>query len=207
VWQAARFVARNPAVGGAFLCDLLATTLAMPIALFPVINDERFGGAPQTLGLFMTALGAGGLVASVGSGAVTRSRHPGRILLTASAVWGLALASVGVVHSLPVALLLVAAAGAADMIAVITRGTIVQLGTPDSYRGRVSAMEHVIGAAGPHVGNLRAGLVAGASSVGVAFVAGGALCVVAIGLLAALVPSLRRLDLAASAPVTARTPA
>lgn len=207
VWQAARFVARTPAVGGAFLCDLLATTLAMPIALFPVVNGERFGGAPQTLGLFVTALGVGGLVASAGSGSVTRSRHPGRMLLAAGTVWGAALAGVGFAHSLVVALLLVAAAGAADTIAVIARGTIVQLGTPDAYRGRVSAMEHVVGAAGPHLGNVRAGLVAGLSSVGVAFVTGGALCVLALGAVAALVPSLRRLDLAASAPAPARTPA
>lgn len=205
VWQAARFVSRTPTVGGAFLCDLLATTLSMPVALFPVINDERFGGAPQTLGLLMTAIGAGGLVASVASGAVTRSARPGRVLLAAGMVWGAALGGIGLTHSLAVALALVATAGAADTVSVVARGTIVQLGTPDAYRGRVSAMDYVIGAAGPQVGNLRAGLVASVSSGGVAFLAGGALCVATLGLVAMLVPPLRRFDLtarAAPAPAT-----
>lgn len=203
VWRAARFVARRPTVAGALLCDLLATTLAMPIALFPVLNSERFGGTPQTLGLFITALGVGGLVASALSGAMTRYPYPGRVMLAATATWGISLGLVGLVPHLPTSLLLVVLAGAADTVSVISRGTIVQLGTPDGYRGRVTAMEHVVGTAGPHLGNVRAGLVAGAFSGGVAFVVGGAMCLAAVVALVALFPSLRQADLARAAPQSA----
>ncbi len=85
-----------------------------------------------------------------------------------------------------------AVAGAADTISVISRGALVQLATPDAYRGRVSAAEDVVGMAGPYLGNFRAGLVAGATTAGVAAISGGLLCVLGIAAVAAATPALRR---------------
>lgn len=100
-------------------------------------------------------------------------------------------------ESLVVVLVLLGVAGAADTWAVISRGTIVQLTTPESYRGRVSAMEHVVGAAGPQLGNFRAGLVAAASSGNVAIVTGGVACALSMVVLLARVPALRRFRVSA----------
>ena len=72
------------ALGGSFLTDLAATALAMPVALFPVINQERFGGNPETLGLFLSAIAVGGIGAGLLSGAVTRALRPGAIQLVAA---------------------------------------------------------------------------------------------------------------------------
>lgn len=58
-----RFIGGRPVLMGAFATDLIATVLAMPIALFPVVNAERFGGSPQTLGLFLSAIAVGGIAA------------------------------------------------------------------------------------------------------------------------------------------------
>jgi predicted MFS family arabinose efflux permease len=187
-----RFIAGRPVLAGAFLTDLLATVLAMPIALFPVVNAERFGGGPQTLGLFLSAIAVGGITAGLASGAVTRARRPGLVMLAAAAVWGLALAAFGVAPSLWLVLGCLAVAGAADTISVISRAALVQLVTPDDYRGRVSAVEDVVGMAGPYLGNFRAGLVAGMTSAGFAAVSGGLLCVLGIAAVAATNAALRR---------------
>jgi predicted MFS family arabinose efflux permease len=187
-----RFIAGRPVLAGAFLTDLLATVLAMPIALFPVVNAERFGGGPQTLGLFLSAIAVGGITAGLASGAVTRARRPGLVMLAAAAVWGLALAAFGVAPSLWLVLGCLAVAGAADTISVISRAALVQLVTPDAYRGRVSAVEDVVGMAGPYLGNFRAGLVAGMTSAGFAAVSGGLLCVLGIAAVAATNAALRR---------------
>jgi MFS family permease len=187
-----RFIAGRPVLAGAFLTDLIATVLAMPIALFPVVNAERFGGDPQTLGLFLSAIAVGGIAAGLASGAVTRARRPGLVMLVAAGVWGVALAAFGTAPTLWLALGCLAVAGAADTISVISRGALVQLATPDAYRGRVSAVEDIVGMAGPYLGNFRAGLVAGATTAGVAAVSGGLLCVLGIAVLAATVPTLRR---------------
>lgn len=192
VTDAARLVARVPALGGAFLSDLCATVLAMPMALFPVLNSAKFGGSPQTLGFLLSAVAVGGVTAAALSGLVTHRQRTGIVLMACGAVWGGSLAGVGLTGSLPAVLALLGIAGAADTWAVISRGTIVQLTTPESYRGRVSAMEHVVGAAGPQVGNFRAGLVAATSSGNVAIVTGGVACVLSMAVLATWVPQLRR---------------
>lgn len=192
VWEGIRFTGRTPAVRGALLVDLAATVLAMPVAVFPVINEEHFGGAPEVLGLLFAAVAAGGVLASGLSGLITRRDRPGLVLLVCAAVWGASLAAVGLVGQLAAVLGLLAVAGAADTWAVVSRGTVVQSSTPESHRGRVAALEYVAGAAGPHLGNLRAGLVAAGTSGGASLAIGGAACLAGVGLLAVLTPPLRR---------------
>ena len=186
------FAVRTPEVRGAFLADLAATLLAMPVALFPVINAERFGGRPEILGLFTTAVAVGGVLASVLSGLATHRRHPGTVLLACGAVWAVALGAAGLSGHLLVVLGLLAVAGGADTWAVVSRGTVVQSSTPPAYRGRVASLEHIVGSAGPELGNLRAGLVATVTSGGAALAIGGVLGVVATGLIAVTTPALRR---------------
>lgn len=186
------FVVRRPVLRGAFLSDLAATLLAMPIALFPVINQERFDGDPRTLGLFLSAIAVGGVLAGVTSGAVTRCHRPGWVMLAAAAGWGVSLAGFGLAGPLWLALACLVVAGGADTISVVSRGTIVQLATADSHRGRVTATENVVGAAGPDLGNLRAGTVADLTSATTALVSGGLLCVLAVVAVAAGHARLRR---------------
>jgi hypothetical protein len=190
-WEGWRFIAGRPVLRGALLADVLATVLAMPIALFPVVNAERFGGSPQTLGLFLSAIAVGGICAGTVSGIVTRLRRQGAVMLAAAGVWGLAIAGFGLAPDLWLVLGCLALAGAADTVSVITRGAIVQLDTPDSYRGRVSAVEHIIGVSGPDLGNFRAGALASVTSAGFAAVSGGLACALGIAALAATSPALR----------------
>jgi MFS family permease len=200
-----RFAVRTRPVAGALLADLCATLLAMPVAVFPVVNQEKFGGSPKTLGLFLTAIGVGGALASVLSGLSTRHARPGALLLACGGVWGLGLALAGVVDTLPAVLGCLALAGAADTWAVVARGTVVQSATPDAYLGRVAALEHVVGVAGPQMGNLRAGLVASATSGSAALVIGGLACVAGTALLATFIRPLR--TAAVPTPAAAGPPA
>ena len=124
------------------------------------INAARFGGSPQTLGLLSGGLAAGGLVGSVLSGPAGRVSRKARAMLVTVVIWGAALAVFGLANSLWLALPMVALASAADTTSVIFRGSIVQLVTPDRCRGRVTAVDYVVGAGGPALGNVRAGAVA-----------------------------------------------
>lgn len=175
-----RLTVRRPVLRGSFAVDLAATLLAFPVALFPMVNDLRFGGDPGTLGLFLSAVAVGGLLAGVASGLVTRATHLGWIQLGAATVWGVALAGFGLAGPLWLALACLAVAGAADTTSVTSRAAMVQLDTEDRMLGRVSSVEHVIGIAGPDLGNFRAGLVAGVWSPAVAAFSGGVLCVLAV---------------------------
>ncbi|GAA4076960.1 MFS transporter [Streptomyces shaanxiensis] len=186
-----RFLAGHRVVRGALITDLAATVLAMPASLFPLVNAERFGGNPRTLGLFVSALAVGGVTATALSGSVTRLGRPGLVMLGASGTWGVALALFGLTTDPWAGLGLLAVAGAADALAVVSRTTIVQTRTPDALLGRVTAAEQIVGQGGPHLGNLRGGLVAGWSSGATALVTGGLLCVLAVAYVGAATPELR----------------
>ena len=129
-----RFVTRSPVLRGSFLTDLAATALSFPVALFPVVNDERFGGSPRTLGLFLSSVAVGGVVASVLSGTYTRAGRQGVVMLVAAATWGAAIVAFGLVDGLVLTMLALAVAGAADTISVVSRSSITQVTTPDAYR-------------------------------------------------------------------------
>ncbi len=186
------FLRRSRVLAGALLADVSATVLAMPIALFPAINAERFGGSPRTLGLFTAALAAGGLLGSGLSGPVSRVARQGRAMLAAGAVWGLALAVFGIVDGLVPTLACLVIAGAADVSSVVLRSTIVQLETPDELRGRMSATEYVVGASMPQVGNARAGVVGSLTTPGISALSGGLAAVAGAAVVALAFPALVR---------------
>lgn len=186
------FLVRAPVVRGALLTDLAATVLSMPISLFPLVNAERFGGDPRTLGLFLSAVAVGGVAASVLSGTFTRLPRPGLVMLAGSIAWGGSLTVFGLAPDPWVGLACLVLAGAADTVSVVSRGALVQLNTPDALLGRVAAAEQIVGQAGPDLGNLRGGLLAGVTSGAFALASGGLLCVLAVLLVGATTPGLRR---------------
>jgi MFS family permease len=186
------FIRRTPALCGAFLADVNATLFALPVSLFPAINAERFGGNPRILGLFMTAIGAGGLVSAVFAGPLKHARRHGLVMLACVAVWGGAFALFAVAPSLWLTLLALAIAGFADTFTVVVRGIIVQEATPDEFRGRVNAADFLVGAGGSQLGSLEAGLVGSWTSPVISSLSGGLATVAGAAAIGALLPAFRR---------------
>jgi hypothetical protein len=191
---------------GALVSDLAATVLAFPLALFPAINAERFGGSPHTLALLSAAVAVGGILGTTFSGRVSHTRRYGRGMLVATIGWGGALIGFGLVHSLAASCAWLAVAGASDVVSVVLRTSLVQTATPDAYRGRVGAAEYLIGAGGPELGNFRAGVVGSLTTPGLSSVIGGACSLVATAVLAVAMPAVRRYA-AGEAPGTPGEPA
>jgi MFS family permease len=186
------FIRRSQVIAGAFLADLNATVFGLPMALFPAINAERFGGSPGTLGLFTAAIGAGGVITAVFSGPVKHISRQGLAMLITVAVWGAAFAGFAVAPSLWLTLTLLALAGAADMFTVVFRGVIVQSATPDRFRGRVMAADYVVGAGGAQLGNLEAGALGSLTSPTVSALCGGLVTVAGTLAIALALPAFIR---------------
>ena len=190
--QALGFLRRSPVLAGAFLVDLNATIFGLPVALFPAINAERFGGNPTTLGLFTTAIGAGGLICSAFTGPVGRASRQGAWMLGTVAIWGAAFAGFALARPLWLVLGTLALAGAADTFTVVLRGAIVQAVITDEFRGRVTAAEYVIGAAGDSLGRLESGTVGSLTTPTIGALSGGVVTMVLAGVLALAIPSFAR---------------
>ena len=78
------------------------------------------------------------------------------------------------------------------MVSMILRGIVVQMSTPDEFRGRISAVNAMFVVGGPMLGQFESGLVAGLFTPLVSVVSGGAVCIVATLVILALVPSLAK---------------
>jgi MFS family permease len=184
-----RFIGRQPLLVAAFLTDLDAMLLGMPVALFPALNAAHFGGSLRTLGLLNAAVGAGGLVSAVLSGPAARVARQGRGMLAGTMIWGAAIACFGLTASLPLALLMLAVAGAADTLTVTFRAAMVQTVTPDELRGRVSSVEYIIGTGGAPLGNVESGAVASLTTPVISTVAGGLGCIAIAALIGLMFPA------------------
>ena len=187
-----RYIGRSHVLMGAFLADLNATVFGLPVALFPAINAERYGGDPRTLGLFTTAIGVGGLISAALSGPLGRVVRQGRAMLGAVAVWGAAFAGFAIAPALWLTLLMLAIAGAADTFTVVFRGTIVQQTTPDEFRGRVTAADYVVGVSGGQLGDLEAGALGSLTSPVISALAGGLITVAGAAVIGLALPAFAR---------------
>jgi MFS family permease len=187
-----RFVRGRQAIQGAYLIDINAMVFGMPRALFPALATRLFGGGATTLGLLYAAPGAGALIGALTTGWVSRIQRQGLAVIVAVIAWGAAITAFGLVHWLPAALALLAAAGCADVISAVFRSTIVQLSVPDALRGRLAGLQIAVVTGGPRIGDLEAGAVATGFGDTFSVVSGGLACIAGALILARLLPGFRR---------------
>lgn len=173
-----------------FLIDLNAMIFGMPHALFPALGTEIFSGDASTVGLLYAAPGIGALIAALTSGWVSPVSRRGRVVVIAVVIWGVAITIFGLISYLPLALALLAVAGAADVVSAVFRNTILQLVVPDALRGRLSAVHTAVVGGGPRLGDLEAGAVAAVTSVRFSVVSGGVACVIGALAIARFMPQL-----------------
>jgi MFS family permease len=185
-----RFLKGRRLLQATFLIDLNAMVFGMPTALFPAMGTSVFGGNAFTVGLLFAAPGAGALLAALTSGWVSVVRRQGYAVMVAVIIWGAAMAIFGLTNLLGLALVMLAIAGAADVVSAIFRGTIVQLAAPDELRGRLSSIHIAVVAGGPRLGDLESGLVAALTSIRFSVVSGGLACIGGALLLGRWAPQL-----------------
>lgn len=168
-----RFSVGNAVILPVFVVDLVAMIFGMPRAVFPALAEQSFGGA-SALGLMYAAPAAGALVGALTTGWVKRVRRQGLAVLVAVGLWGLSITFVGLsLFSFALTLLLLAFAGAADVVSAVFRGTILLENTPERLWGRVSSLQLMVVTSGPRLGDVEAGLVAGAVGAPASIVVGG----------------------------------
>jgi MFS family permease len=166
--------------------DMNAMFFGMPFALFPALS-ARYGGT-AVVGLLWAAPAVGGIAAMLTSGWAERVHHNGRAIVFAAAAWGVAIAGFGLSHSLWVASLMLALAGAADGVSGISRGALWNETIPDRLRGRLAGVEMISWSSGPLLGNARAGASASVFGLSTAVVAGGAFVVAGSAAIGVLLP-------------------
>jgi MFS family permease len=155
-----RFIRARPVVLGAISLDLFAVLLGGATALLPIYARDILHTGPEGLGLLRAAPAVGAFSMSLALARWTIRRRVGRTLFAAVALFGATtlVFAVSRVFWLSLAALLVN--GAADMVSVVVRQTLVQLDTPDAMRGRVSAVNSIFIGASNQLGEFESGATA-----------------------------------------------
>ncbi len=189
-----QYVRKMPMLLGAFSLDLFAVLLGGAVALMPIFASEVLHTGPRGLGLLRAAPAVGAMATSLILARYPLRRRAGHRLLFAVAVFGAVTVVFGLSRSLWLSLAALALSGAADMISVIVRGSLLQLGTPPEMRGRVSAVNSLFLGASNELGEFESGLTAHWWGAVRAVVYGGIGSMMVAGLWSVMFPGLRRVD-------------
>jgi MFS family permease len=184
------YIAATPVLWLSFAIDIAAMVLAMPRALFPEVAEDRFGSG--SIGWLYAAIAIGSVAAGLTSGWISRVHRQGVALVVSVVLWGLAVAAAGLAPTLWLAVLMLALAGAADLVSAVYRQTILQTYAPDGFQGRLQGVFFAVVAGGPRLGDLRAGVSAALVGSTVAWVGGGIAAAVVATVLAFMFPALLR---------------
>jgi MFS family permease len=177
-----RFIRAQRIVLGAISLDLFAVLFGGATALMPILAVELLHTGAWGLGLLRSAPAVGALLMSVWLARVPLERNVGRIMFLCVGIYAVATVGFGLSSSLWLSLLLLAVMGAADMVSMVIRGSLVQLQTPDHMRGRVSAVNSIFIGASNQLGEFESGLTAAWFGAVPAVILGG-LCSLAVTLL------------------------
>jgi MFS family permease len=189
-----RYVWRQKVIFGAISLDLAAVLLGGATALLPVFARDVLNAGPDVFGMLRAAPAVGAAVVAVVLARRPIQRFAGAWMFGGVAVFGLATIVFALSRDIWLSMLALAVLGAADMISVFIRQTLIQIVTPDPMRGRVAAVSTLFIGASNELGEFESGITARLMGpVGAALFGGfGALAVT--GLWARMFPDLRKAD-------------
>jgi MFS family permease len=188
------FLRGQPVMLGAISLDLFAVLLGGATALLPMFAKDILHVGPWGLGLLRAAPAVGALLLSVWLAQHPLERRVGRTLIGAVAVFGVAMLVFALSASFWLSLIALAVSGAADMVSVVIRQTLVQLETPDAMRGRVSAVNSVFIGASNQLGEFESGATAALLGPVGSVLLGGVGVLLVAGLWTRLFPALWQRD-------------
>ena len=189
--EGVKFVFSVKIITATMLLDFIATFFSSASALLPIFAQDILKVGPEGLGILYGAESVGAFIAGVIVARAGNIKRQGAILLTAVASYGVATAFYGASQLFVLSFFFLALVGASDTVSTILRNTIRQIMTPDHLRGRMTSVNMIFFMGGPQLGNLEAGIVAALFGAPFSVISGGVATVIAVGLVAWLVPQLR----------------
>jgi MFS family permease len=189
-----RFVRDEPVLLGAMALDLFSVLLGGAEALLPVFADQILKVGPQGLGILRAAPAAGAVVMSLYLAHRRPFQRAGRTMLLAVAVFALCIIGFGLSRTFALSVVLLAVSGMADNVSVVIRSTLLQVLTPEHLLGRVSSVNAIFIGSSNELGAFESGVAAKLIGTVPAVLLGGAAALAVVGLVAARVPRLRRLE-------------
>lgn len=176
---------------GCITLDLFAVLLGGATAMLPVFARDILEVGSEGLGFMRGAPAVGAALVALWLSFRPIENNVGVKMLWAVVLFGAATIGFGLSRNLALSLGLLAVLGAADMVSVFIRNSLIQLNTPDAMRGRVSSISGLAISASNELGEMRSGMAAALIGATGAVVFGGAGAIVITAIWAWIFPELR----------------
>ena len=186
------YVRRNKVVLGSISLDLFAVLLGGATAMLPVYARDILHVGANGLGALRAAPAVGSTLIAIALGIRPIKNNVGIKMFAAVAVFGAATVGFGLSTSMPLSLAFLVILGAADMVSVFVRQSLIQLHTPNEMRGRVGAVSSLFISGSNELGEAESGFLAATIGAMPAVVAGGFGAIGVTFLWAWLFPQLRK---------------
>jgi MFS family permease len=188
-----KFVFNEPIILGALSLDLFSVLFGGATALLPVYADEILHVGPSGLGILRAGPAIGAVVMSGVIAWMPPFKRTGRALFSAVATFGLCIIVFGLSTSMVLSVAALVISGAADMVSVFTRSSLLQHRTPAHMFGRVSSVNSMFIGSSNEIGAFESGVTAKLFGTVPSVVLGGVLTLVVVAVTAWRIPSLRKL--------------
>lgn len=186
-----RYVWNERFLLGCVTLDLFAVLLGGVTALLPLFARDILHVGPEGLGIMRASPAVGAALVAFWLSWRPMSHNVGVKMLWGVAIYGGATIAFALSRDILLSLGFLALLGAADMVSVYVRSSLIQLNTPDEMRGRVSAISGVAISASNELGEMRAGIAAALLGATGAVAIGGAGAIFITILWAWIFPELR----------------
>ncbi|WP_413567982.1 MFS transporter [Bdellovibrio sp. HCB117] len=189
-----KFVFKHPILLPALSLDMISVLFGGVTALLPIFANEILFVGPKGLGILRAAPPIGATMMSLYLSR-TNGMRTGRWLLSAVTGFGFCILVFGLSTNFYLSVAALALSGSFDSISMVIRSAAVQLSSPDHMRGKISALNSIFIGSSNEIGELESGIAAKLLGTVPAVYFGGIMCILTVGLIGYLSPSLRKLDL------------
>lgn len=190
----AKFVFKHPILFPAMSLDMISVLFGGVTALLPIFASEILMVGPKGLGALRAAPAVGATFMSLYLSRSNQMRT-GTWLLSAVTGFGVCILIFGLSQNFYLSLAALALSGAFDSISMLIRGAAVQLTSPDHMRGKIAAVNSIFIGSSNEIGELESGLAAKFLGTLPSVYFGGIMCILTVGVISFLFPTLRKMDL------------
>jgi MFS family permease len=186
-----RFIWSRPVILGAITLDLVAVLLGGATALLPIFAKDIFMTDAWGLGILRSTSSVGSIIAALVLANYPLRAHVGRTMFFCVITYGLCTIGFGLSTNIVMAGVFLLTLGAADMVSVVIRQSLIQMETPNEMRGRVMAVHTILTGTSNQLGEFESGLLASFIGAVPTVIFGGAGAIASALLWMRLFPTLR----------------
>jgi MFS family permease len=190
-----KFVFSHPVLLPALMLDMISVLFGGVTALLPIYASEILKIGPKGLGILVAAPAVGAALMGFWLARKPIRKKAGPLFLSSVAGFGFCILVFSLSRNVYLSVLMLGLSGVFDSVSMVVRTVAVQMASPENMRGRISAVNSIFIGSSNEIGEFESGVAARFLGTVPAAAVGAVLCLVTVGVVTIVSPTLRKLEL------------